>query len=119
MNTISGQTGQGFYNPISPKTKSSSSSIEEVKALHNPRHYYPAHLKGQFGRMGASGWCQWHGLCPFHADTKAGSVSINLHTGAYKCFACGASAGDVLAFHGKLYNLSFKETLQALGGCHE
>jgi hypothetical protein len=119
MNTIRGHTGQGFYALSTPKTKGSSSRIEEVKALHNPCHYYPAHLKGRFGRMGASGWCQWMGLCPLHSDTKAGSVSINLHTGAYKCFACGATAGDVLAFHGRLNNLTFKQTLQALGGGHE
>lgn len=40
------------------------------------------------------------GLCPFHDDHKP-SLSINLVTGLYRCFACGA-AGDVFAFYQKL-----------------
>jgi hypothetical protein len=31
-------------------------------------------------------------LCPFHGDSKR-SASINVYTGAWHCFACGASGG--------------------------
>ena len=33
---------------------------------------------------------QLNGLCPFHDDRES-SFSVNLQTGQYTCFACGAS----------------------------
>jgi len=110
MYSMKGRTGQGFCSPKPRFT------IDEVKALNPARHYYPGQLEGRFGRMGVTGWCEWNGLCPFHDDHRPGSVSINLSTGAFKCFACGASAGDVLAFHAKRHGLTLRETLVALGG---
>jgi putative DNA primase/helicase len=91
-------------------------SVEEVKALHPPYIYYPTVLEGKFGKPSPGSWCAWLGLCPFHDDRRAGSVSINLVSGAFKCFACGAAAGDVLAFHAHLRGLDFKNVLADLGG---
>jgi DNA primase len=54
------------------------------------------------------------GLCPFHSDNNPGSFRINLATGAYKCFACGAAGGDVIAFAMTLYGLQFLEALAKL-----
>ena len=36
------------------------------------------------------------GLCPFHNDTNS-SFSVDLNTGKYDCFACGAS-GNYIGF---------------------
>lgn len=60
---------------------------------------------------------QWAtaGLCPFHDDSKAGSFKINLTSGAFKCWSCGASGGDVIAFVMQKYNLCFREALDQLG----
>lgn len=91
-------------------------SVDYVKALNPPLDYYLRHLTGKLGKGGSKGWFAWNGLCPFHADKHPGSVTINLHSGAFKCHACGASAGDVIAFHRKLYGLSFRDTLAQLGG---
>ena len=52
-------------------------------------------------------------LCPFH-DDKNPSLSINLKTGLYKCFACDA-AGDVFSFYMRRHGCDFKEALAALG----
>lgn len=54
------------------------------------------------------------GLCLFHADNKPGSFRVNLATGAFKCFACGAAGGDVIAFTMALHGLNFIEALAKL-----
>ena len=45
-------------------------------------------------------------ICPFHPDTKP-SLRISIEKGAYRCMACGARGGDVLAFHMHRYGLGF------------
>lgn len=57
-------------------------------------------------------------ICPFHAD-KTPSLRINVERGAYRCMACGARGGDVLAFHMHLHSLSFVEACKALGAWKE
>ncbi len=37
-------------------------------------------------------------LCPFHADSSP-SLRVRIESGAFRCMACGAHGGDVLAFH--------------------
>ena len=48
--------------------------------------------------------------CPFHAE-KTGSFKVYRNRGI--CFGCGWR-GDVLDFTGKLFNLSFMDTLKKL-----
>lgn len=58
---------------------------------------------------------QWRdAVCPFHTDTKP-SLRVNLERGAYRCMACGAHGGDVLAFHMHKHGLSFVEACKQLG----
>ena len=52
--------------------------------------------------------------CPFHPD-KHPSLSVNLDTGSYKCFACGTHGRGIMSFHQRRYGLSFKDTARALG----
>lgn len=51
------------------------------------------------------------GICPFHDDRKEGSFKVNLKTGAFKCWSCGAHGGDIIAFLQKRDGLSFIEAL--------
>ncbi len=53
-------------------------------------------------------------LCPFHSDTQP-SLRINVERGAYRCMACGARGGDVLAFHQHKHGLNFVEACKQLG----
>jgi hypothetical protein len=53
-------------------------------------------------------------LCPFHQDGKP-SLRVRLETGGFRCMACGAHGGDVLAFHMQRHELSFIEASKALG----
>ena len=58
---------------------------------------------------------QWTKVrCCFHADSKP-SLSINLITGGFNCFSCGAKGGDVIAFVMQRYNFPFKVACQQLG----
>jgi hypothetical protein len=63
-------------------------------------------------RFNASGWAQV--CCIFHEDGTA-SLSIYRERGAFRCFACGARGGDVLAFEMRRSGADFKGAARALG----
>ena len=54
------------------------------------------------------------GLCPFHADSSAGSFKVNVETGAFTCFSCGAKGGDILSFTQQKYGLQFPQAIEHL-----
>jgi DNA primase len=63
-------------------------------------------------RFNSSGWAQ--ARCVFHEDRHA-SLSIHRERGAFRCFACGARGGDVLAFEMLRSDMDFKSAARALG----
>ena len=63
-------------------------------------------------RFNASGWAQVR--CVFHEDGHA-SLSIHRECGAFRCFACGARGGNVLAFEMLRSGADFKSAARALG----
>jgi len=73
------------------------------------RYYQPI-----FGdlRFNASGWAQVR--CVFHEDGHA-SLSIHRERGAFRCFACDARGGDVLAFEMLRSGADFKSAARTLG----
>lgn len=54
------------------------------------------------------------GLCPFHNDTNPGSFSVNMESGAFYCFSCGASGGDIIDFHQQLHGVGFRDAVDDL-----
>lgn len=87
---------------------------QRVKAAVNVRAFYRAELPGMpEPRRTADGWVSG-GLCPFHEDTHRGNFRVNVQTGAFTCFACGAKGADVLAFRQLRYGLSFMEAVRGL-----
>ena len=52
-------------------------------------------------------------LCPFHPD-HAPSLRVQIQTGAFRCMACGAKGGDVLAFYQLRHQCSFVAAAKAL-----
>ena len=52
--------------------------------------------------------------CPFHDDIQP-SLRVNVDVGAFRCMACGAKGGDVVAFHMRRYGVRFIEAAKALG----
>lgn len=81
--------------------------------LPNPITYYESQA------MILKGGGAWRSaICPFHKDTKP-SLQINIEKGAYRCMACGARGGDVLAFHQHKHGLNFIEACKQLGAWME
>jgi len=66
-------------------------------------------------KANGDGWTM--ARCVFH-DDRHPSLSLNVTTGAFKCLACGASGGDVLAFHIRRHNLTFEQAARDLGAWH-
>ncbi len=73
--------------------------------------YYRQHIR-KLGKTKRNGWAV--GICPFHSDSKP-SLSVNMRSGGYKCFACNASGGDVIAFHMAQYGFDFPAACRDLG----
>ena len=76
--------------------------------LPTPIVYY---TERNFRLVGNGNWRKT--ICPFHDDSRP-SLSVNVDSGAFKCFACGVKGGDVLAFHRLLNNQSFFEAVTDL-----
>jgi len=76
-------------------------------------NYYSAELKKFYAKKN-----QATALCPFHNDRHP-SFSVSLKTGAFICFACGISGGDIIDFHMKRHNLSFISACKELGVWHD
>ena len=55
--------------------------------------------------------------CPFHKNGQEQHSSLNLHavSGHYRCHACGAVGGDVLAFYMALTGKGFADASRDLG----
>jgi hypothetical protein len=80
--------------------------------LPQPREFYQKEL-GRLSRPNRKGWAQ--AACPFHASKSRTSFSVNLNSGAFRCFGCDAHGGDVLSFVRLRHGLGFKEAAISLG----
>lgn len=87
-----------------------------VKQAVPPSLFYGTYLTGSLGKHTGNDWHSWNGLCPFHDDKRAGSFYINKKSGAFKCFSCGASGGDIIDFMMQKSGLPFPEAIKSLGG---
>ncbi len=56
---------------------------------------------------------RFKGLCPFHTE-KSPSFHVDPDKGFFKCFGCG-KAGDIISFVRETEQLTFTETVEALG----
>jgi len=82
-----------------------------IKRTLRPHEFYSYELPT--ARLNRPGWNNG-GLCPFHQDNRPNSFRVNLESGSFKCFSCGAAGGDILAFYMKLHGLNFYEALRQL-----
>lgn len=74
--------------------------------LVDPAAYYSAVCSGRKNKTTTNaGWTDG-GLCHFHSDSEAGSYRVNVKTGAYICYACGAKGPSPVHHHASLYSLT-------------
>jgi hypothetical protein len=80
------------------------------EALPAPVYYYT-----EIERLRLEGRGTWRStLCCFHHESRP-SLRVNVDTGAFRCMACGANGGDVLAFYRLRYGAGFIEAAKGLG----
>jgi DNA primase len=85
----------------------------DVKRRIRPSEFYLLELETMPVPRRVRGWVDG-GLCPFHADRHRGNFRVNLESGAYHCFACGASGSDIFDFLMHRDGVSFSEALHYL-----
>lgn len=85
---------------------------EKIKEMILPEAFYEKELT-LIPRSRRSKWNDG-GLCPFHDDVNPGSFYINLETGAFNCFSCGAKGGDIIAFMMLRDSLDFVDVVNKL-----
>jgi hypothetical protein len=94
------------------RAAASASRFDRTR-LPRPADYYAGELR----RLAGCG--EWRtALCCFH-DDHSPSLSVNLRTGAFRCFACGTRGGDVLDFQRLRHDQSFPDAARALGAWRE
>jgi DNA primase len=89
----------------------STGAYLDKSLLPPPAAFYARELT-KIGRKNAKGWAPAD--CPFHKSHTHRSLSVNLDTGGYHCFGCGAH-GDMLGFLRQRYHLSYWEARRELG----
>ena len=90
-------------------------SAKDIKRQISPKESYQSEIDLKSNRE--HGWMDG-GLCPFHNDNRPGSFYINLDTGGFNCFSCGARGGDVIAFLQLRDEVTFPESLRYLHECY-
>jgi len=101
------------------QNSSTTIDVQGIKAAIDVVAFYSERLPGMTApkqRPSSSGWVKVNGLCVFHDDRRPGTVSINLVSGAYKCFACDAFHGDVIAFEQAFSAVDFLEAIRLIAG---
>ncbi|UYZ69164.1 CHC2 zinc finger domain-containing protein [Moraxella bovis] len=97
-----GTQGQGRGNqaPFEPYTQFNTNHKPDPVSFYAR---YGITLKGK----------QTNVKCCFHGD-KTPSLSINKDTGAFYCFGCGVSGGDVIDFYQRYHGCDFVTACQDL-----
>ncbi|MBN2309197.1 MAG: hypothetical protein JXR94_09520 [Candidatus Hydrogenedentes bacterium] len=91
----------------------SAVQASRLKAAIPPAEFYSMELPTMPAPRPGQGWVNG-GLCPFHPDRHVGNFRVNLESGAFTCFACGAKGGDIIAFVELRYGLDFADALELL-----
>lgn len=81
------------------------------RPLVEPEDFYEAELPDLKKYQNGAAWA----CCPFHDDTHP-SFSVNLETGAYRCYSssCEAAGPNIVSFVSTLYAFKYSEALQYL-----
>jgi DNA primase len=64
-----------------------------IEQEYNPREDYLLFYTKILGNVKKRKFPWYKAFCPFHEDHKTPNLSINIISGHYKCFACGAKGG--------------------------
>lgn len=94
----------------------SRSSKGKFNRLNLPEPILVIHQLGlEIEKTNSKGYFQLR--CPFHKKGNEKTPSLNLHkiSGHYRCYACNAKGGDILAFYINITGKSFVIAAKELG----
>ena len=94
------------------KNSSTTIDVQGVKDSIDPAEFY-RQQNATMPPPRRRGWVDG-GLCPFHADQRAGSFKVNTETGGFHCFSCHTSGGDVIDFVMQRDGLDFLAAVREL-----
>tara|TARA_Y100000588_G_C14122938_1_gene868093 strand:+ start:594 stop:893 length:300 start_codon:yes stop_codon:yes gene_type:complete len=88
--------------------------IDKDKLIRNAdfKKFYEKKL-GKIPKVSRNGLSEVDCKCKFHNDKKPGSFAVDLKTGDYHCFSCGAH-GSVVNFIMHEKNITYYESLEEL-----
>lgn len=98
------------------KSAPSSASLpraDVIKAAIDPRAFYSREFSGIELRAGGEDKWSQNLHCPFH-DDRNNSFGVNLISGGFKCFGCGAQGGSVIDFRMRRDGLDLRAAKEAL-----
>jgi DNA primase len=87
-------------------------TADRIKTTISPAEFYLHEIPSMPTPRRSAGWVDG-GFCPFHDDRHKGNFRVNLSTGSFKCFSCGAGGGDIIAFQMRRGDLTFREALES------
>lgn len=88
-------------------------------ALYRPSLPDPLQYLTERGLLARKPRDRWVAIrCPAHKGgaEKTPSLRVSLIDGHFKCMACGASGGDIVALHRLITGLGFRDAVRDLGG---
>ena len=105
------------YKRIFAKKRSATRKALDRGSLPTPAQYL-AH-RGLLKRKPHGEWAAI--CCPVHkGGTESNpSLRVSLVDGHFKCMACGASGGDLIALHRIIAGVGFIDAVRELGGCFD
>jgi DNA primase len=80
--------------------------------LESPWSFYDREA-GRLTRPNRKRWAM--GNCRFHKSKSRRSLSVNVDTGAWHCFGCGAHGGDIVSFVMTRDGCDFRTACKTLG----
>lgn len=91
------------------RVRTESAVSEGLKRRISPEEFYREAL----GRLTGRG--PWRTVrCPFHRPDAHPSLRVNIESGGFRCMACGARGGSIIAFVMLQDGLTFEEALRAV-----
>ena len=111
---IASPSGLGIYKALTGgKTRPARGALDR-QSLPAPLAYLTARVLLARAPRG-----EWAAIrCPLHkaGEERNPSLRVSLIDGHFRCMACGASGGDLVALHRQITGLGFREAVQDLGG---
>ncbi len=108
------ETGLDLYTRIFTRKPGAARKSLDRESLPAPLQYLT-----ERGLLKGKPRGEWAAIvCPAHKGgaEKNPSLRVSLTDGHFRCMACGASGGDVVALHRLVTGIGFRDAVRELGG---